>query len=86
MPTILQILGWRLFFYANEGNEPVHVHARKGDMECKYWLDAETYDIEEAFACRMASRDKKEIRRIIFEHFDYIVEQWHEFEERKRDE
>jgi len=39
MPTILVILGWRLFFYANEGNEPIHVHCRKGDMECKYWLN-----------------------------------------------
>ncbi len=33
MPTILLIMGWRLFFYANEGNEPIHVHCRKGDTE-----------------------------------------------------
>ncbi len=38
MLTILVILGWRLFFYANEGNELIHVHCRKGDMECKYWI------------------------------------------------
>ncbi|MCG6536745.1 MAG: DUF4160 domain-containing protein, partial [Syntrophales bacterium LBB04] len=30
MPTILLIMGWRLFFYANERNEPIHVHCRKG--------------------------------------------------------
>ena len=41
MPTILLIFGWRLFFYANEGNEPIHVHCRKGEKECKYWLDIE---------------------------------------------
>ncbi|MEN6433661.1 MAG: DUF4160 domain-containing protein [Smithella sp.] len=41
MPTILLIMGWRLFFYANEGNEPIHVHCQKGDTECKYWLDRE---------------------------------------------
>jgi hypothetical protein len=35
MPTILLLLGWRIFFYANEGNEPVHVHCRKGEKECK---------------------------------------------------
>jgi len=28
MPTILFIQGWRLFFYSNERNEPVHVHVR----------------------------------------------------------
>jgi len=42
MPTILVIFGWRLFFYANEGKEPIHVHCR--------------------------------------EHFDYIEEQWAEFQ------
>ncbi|MFP4031244.1 MAG: DUF4160 domain-containing protein [Desulfococcaceae bacterium] len=36
MPTILKILGWRLFFYANEGKEPIHIHCRKGEMECKF--------------------------------------------------
>ncbi|MCI5158037.1 MAG: DUF4160 domain-containing protein [Candidatus Electrothrix sp. AUS1_2] len=41
MPTVLMLSGWRLFFYANEGNEPVHIHCRKGDMECKYWLHRE---------------------------------------------
>ncbi len=29
MPTILMILGWRLFFYSNEGQEPIHVHCRE---------------------------------------------------------
>ncbi|WP_203978663.1 DUF4160 domain-containing protein [Geobacter sp. SVR] len=41
MPTILFILGCRLFFYANEGCEPLHIHCRKGDMECKFWLDSD---------------------------------------------
>lgn len=41
-------MGWRLFFYANEGHEPVHVHARKGDAECRYWIEADEYDILEA--------------------------------------
>ena len=26
--------------YSNEGNEPMHVHAVKGEAECKYWLQA----------------------------------------------
>lgn len=39
MPTILMILGWGLFFFANQANEAIHMHCRKGDMEFKYWLD-----------------------------------------------
>ncbi len=83
MPTILVLFGWRLFFYANEGNEPIHVHCRKGDMECKYWLDTEHFDIAEAYAFGLSSKDRKQIRKIIFEHFDYIVEQWDEFKARR---
>ena len=47
MPTILILLGWRLFFYANEGSEPVHIHCRKGDMECKFWIIEDSFDIED---------------------------------------
>ncbi|MCF8128228.1 MAG: DUF4160 domain-containing protein [Deltaproteobacteria bacterium] len=83
MPTILMILGWRLFFYANEGNEPIHVHCRKGDMECKYWLDRYYFGVEEAFAYNMTSKDTRQIRKIIYEHFEYIEEQWDEFQRRR---
>jgi len=83
MPTILMILGWRLFFYANEGNEPIHVHCRKGDMECKYWLDRIYFHIEEAFAYNMSSKDTRQIRKVIYEHFEYIEEQWDEFQRRR---
>lgn len=29
MPTILRLLGFRFFFYSNEGTEPAHVHVEK---------------------------------------------------------
>ena len=54
MPTILLIFGWRIFFYSNEGNEPIHVHAQKGDMECKFWLNVDTFEIIEAFSYNLS--------------------------------
>ena len=53
MPTILFVQGWPLFFYSNEGSEPMHVHARKGDTECKFWLHPELYEIEEEWSCNL---------------------------------
>ena len=82
MPTILIILGWRLFFYSNEGNELIHIHCRKEDMECKYWLDRDNFDIEEAFTYNMSAKDKRQIRKIIYDHFEYIEKQWDEFQRR----
>ena len=29
MPTVLRINGYQLYFYAEEGNEPPHIHVAK---------------------------------------------------------
>ena len=83
MPTILLMLGWRFYFYANERTEPAHVHCRKGDAEAKYWLDLATFEVVEAHAYNMGPADRRTVRRIILEHFDYLVGQWNEFQEER---
>lgn len=83
MPTILLKNGWRLFFCANEGNEPIHVHCKSGDKECKYWLDSENITLIEAYAYGLSSRDVREVKKLIFENFDYIETKWREFQEKK---
>ena len=76
MPTVVLIRGWRVFFYADEGQEPIHVHAKKGDAECKLWLKTELFDVEEAWAHGMNPRLRREIRQIVFDHFELIVDEW----------
>ena len=49
MPTVLYIHGWRLFFYSNEGSEPIHIHAEKADKECKFWILVDEVEIKEEF-------------------------------------
>jgi formylmethanofuran dehydrogenase subunit A len=82
MPTILMVMGWRFFFYSNEKNEPVHVHCKKSEKECKYWLDIDNFDIEEAYSYNMNNKDKREVKKIIFEHFEYIGQEWNKFQRR----
>jgi len=50
-----------------QGNEPIHVHCRKGEMECKYWLNRENFDLDEAFEYNMSPKDKRQIRKIILD-------------------
>ena len=83
MPTVLLILGWRFYFFSNENNEPIHIHVSKAEMEGKFWLEESTFEIIESFAYNMSPKDKREIRKIIFEHFDYIIEQWKQFQNKK---
>ncbi len=83
MPTILYINGWRIFFYSNENNEPIHVHAQKGDTEVKYWIKETAYDIEEANSYNLSAKDRREIRKLLFDHFEYIISKWDEFKRSK---
>ncbi|GMT49436.1 MAG: hypothetical protein IEMM0008_0975 [bacterium] len=76
MPEILRKHGWKVFFYSNERNEPIHVHCVKAEKICKYWLDIENYDIQEASSYKMNPKDRREVRKIIFENFDYIMSEW----------
>ena len=83
MPTILLINGWRFFFYANERNEPIHIHCQKGEKECKYWLDSENFNIKEAYTYNMNNKDKRQIKKLIYQYFDLIEEEWNSFQRRK---
>lgn len=83
VPTILFVMGWRFFFYSNERSESIHIHAQKAEKECKYWLDPERFDITEAFCFNMSERDQRQVKRIIYEYFEYIEEKWDEFQGRK---
>ncbi len=46
MPTVLFKNGWRFFFFANEGNEPVHIHVMKAEKSCKFFLDEDQIELK----------------------------------------
>jgi hypothetical protein len=83
MPTILLIDGWRFYFYSNENKEPFHIHCRKAEKEGKYWLNDKSFDVKEAFTYAMSSVDKRIVRKILFENFEYFKKEWERFERKK---
>ena len=74
-------MGWRFFFYANESNEPIHIHCKKAEMECKYWLNTVNFDIDEAYSYNMNNKDRRQVKKIIFEYFEFIEKEWNKFQE-----
>jgi len=46
-------------------------------------MNVDVYDISEAHGYNMTHSDKRTVRKIIFDHFDYIVEQWNDFQKKK---
>jgi len=80
MPTILFVKGWRFFFYSNEKNEPIHIHCQKAEKECKYWLDKSNFALQEAYSYNMNNKDKRDVKKIIFEYFEFIEQEWNRFQ------
>jgi hypothetical protein len=52
-------------------------------MECKYWLHREEFEISEAYAYNISSTARREIRKIIFQHFENIESAWDDFQKRR---
>jgi hypothetical protein len=76
MPTILFIYGWKLYFYSNESHEPIHIHVQKGDAQAKFWIIVDEIEITEAFSYNFTSANKRQVKKIIYQNFDIIVDAW----------
>ena len=74
MPEVFREYGFVFFFYANEGNEPLHIHVRKAGGFAKYWLEP----IELEFSQSMKVNDLKIAEQLIIDHLELIITKWHE--------
>jgi len=73
MPTLKGIPGpYRLFFYSFDCNEPMHVHAQRERMICKFWINPLALARNQGFS----ARELNTIREIIARDRDSIMEEW----------
>lgn len=66
---------YRFFFYANEGQEPPHVHVEREWRQAKSWLDPVRLSSSMGFA-------KSEVGRVqerVEENSPALLRSWHEF-------
>jgi hypothetical protein len=75
MPTIFRVGPYRLFFYAGDHGEPIHVHVEHDDKIAKFWLEP----VRLANSGGFNRLDLSEIFRIIENHRDRILEEWHDY-------
>ncbi|TGM12860.1 DUF4160 domain-containing protein [Leptospira selangorensis] len=75
MPTVLKIFGYRFHFYSNEGNEPPHIHCRKENSECKFWLNIVVLAENKGFR----NHEIREIEKLVFEYRERFLEAYNEF-------
>lgn len=75
MPTVLNVDGYRFFFFSNEGNEPPHIHIQKAEKYAKFWLQPIRLAMNEGYT----SRELRRISELTEQHHESFLEVWYEF-------
>ena len=74
MPTVLRKKGYRFFFYTNE-HLPIHIHIEKDKKTAKFNLKP----FELVYTSRFKVSEISEIRKLVVENFEYLINQWDEY-------
>lgn len=75
MPQVKNIPGpYKFFFYSFDCNEPIHVHARREKLLCKFWLEPISLASNDGFSPREINR----VRSLIVGRYVRILEAWDE--------
>ena len=75
MPDVLREGPYRFLFYANEGNEPPHIHVRRDRQVAKFWLNP----LRLARTGGLPPHEINRIRATIEDHEAFFLERWNEF-------
>jgi hypothetical protein len=74
MAEVFRAEGYVFFFYSNESQEPMHVHARKAGGFAKFWLEPVLLD----YCQGMKTREVARAEELIVDNLDRIRRRWNE--------
>ena len=74
VPEVFRTEGYVVFFYANEGHEPIHVHVRRAGGHAKFWIEPVRLDYSEGLKVQELARAEE----LITERVDAIRRKWNE--------
>ena len=75
MPTVLRLGPYRFFFYANENDEPAHIHVQRDRALAKFWLTPVAYAASTGFS----AKELLKLLKLVEENRVTLEEAWNEF-------
>lgn len=79
MPSLFVVCGYRIYFWSNENNEPVHVHVSKGKPfanATKIWITSQGGCILASNGSNIPKQTLNELMDIISAQSESICESW----------
>jgi len=75
MPTALREGPYRLYFYASDCDEPLHIHVERDENVAKFWLEP----VRLAASCGYSRVEISRIQRFVVERQLLLKEAWHAY-------
>lgn len=82
MPNLFTIMGYKVFFWSNENNEPIHVHISKGQPTpntTKIWLTKNGGCIVANNNSNIPKKDLNKLEKVISAQYFLICSEWKRF-------
>jgi hypothetical protein len=81
LPKIFEYIGYFIYFWLNEQNEPIHVHVSKGkptNNSTKIWILKDGIELADNKS-NIKSNDLRKILVFINNNRQFIIEKWYEY-------
>ncbi|MDE5830376.1 MAG: DUF4160 domain-containing protein [Clostridia bacterium] len=78
----MKVIGYKIYFWSNEDNEPIHVHLSKGNPvanSTKIWITKNGGCILANNNSKIPENDLNKLIDIISRHYFLILSKWKEF-------
>lgn len=82
MPSIFEVCGYKIYFWSNENNEPIHIHISKdkpSSNSTKIWLTKRGGCIVANNNSRISNKDLNTLMEVVTSNYFFIVAQWKKF-------
>jgi hypothetical protein len=78
--ALLDFMGYKVYFWSNENNEPIHVHISKGNQTenaTKFWITREGIELVHNKS-EIPLADLKKIQKYLWANRDTIIARWYQ--------
>lgn len=79
MPNIFTFMGYKIYFWSNENEEPIHVHICKGKPSpkaTKLWISSTGKCLVAVNSSRIPKQDLAKLIQFIEANAGYVYNQW----------
>ena len=78
----MNVIGYKIYFWSNENNEPIHIHISKGKLtenSTKVWLTKTGGCIVANNNSKIPEYELNKLLDIISRHYFLIINKWKEY-------